>query len=173
MGMDSRRLSARKRQPGHDRTFTASETNFVEAAHLCLDPKKYEVVAKPKDLRAVFPGQQGDRPFGVEPEASITSLRTGKKLFVEVKKQRERGNAEERAMKHHTVQFYRTLHDIYGYPYHPYVTVFCEELATLPRYTRKFKYLIEPDQYFLWVDYNLALLCKYLKGRCAAWLDVP
>lgn len=36
MGMDSRKLSARIKQPGHDRTFRTSETNFVEALHQLL-----------------------------------------------------------------------------------------------------------------------------------------
>lgn len=39
MGMDSKKLSARTKQPGHDRTFTASETNFSEALRSLLDPR--------------------------------------------------------------------------------------------------------------------------------------
>lgn len=150
-----------------------SETNFSEAARRCLDPDKYVIEDHPRGLAAIFPGAEGERELGVVPEVGITSKATGKRLFVEVKKQGPQGNAEERAMKHHTVQFYKTLSDLYGYPYHPFVTVFCESLATLPRYTRKFAYLIEPGQYFLWVDYDLDLLCEYLRGRCKVWLDVP
>ena len=44
-------------------------------------------------------------------------------------------------------------------------------VAVNPRYTRKAIYLFEPDQYFLWKDYNLDSLCQYLRERCAAWLD--
>src|SRR5688572_12764280 len=128
--MDSRRLSARKKQPGHDRTFVTSETNFSEAARRCLDPERYLVEDHPRDLAAIFPGAEGERDLGVVPEVGITSRMTGNKVFIEVKKQGKHGNAEERAMKHHTVQFYETLHDVYGYAYHPYVTIFCEALAT-------------------------------------------
>jgi hypothetical protein len=170
--MDSRRLSARARQPGHDRTFTTSETNFIEAARRCLEPDGYLIQGHPRDLAAIFSGLEGERALGVVPEASIASKTTGRKLFIEVKKQGDQGNAEERAMKHHTVQFYKTLHDVYGYPYHPFVAVFCEALATNPRYTRKFSYLLEPGQYFLWVDYDFDLLCQYLRSRCELWLDV-
>lgn len=171
-GMDSARLSARAKQPGHDRTFVTSETHFVTAARHCLDPALYDVADHPRDLAAIFPASLiGDRDLGVVPEASVTSKRTERKFFIEVKKQGRGGNAEERAYKHHTVQFYKTMHAIYGYEYHPFVTVCCESLATLPRYTRKAEFLFEKDQYFNWADYDLESLCEYLRARCAAWLD--
>lgn len=172
--MNSKRLSERAKQPGHDRTFLSSESQFIEAARDCLDPIRYRVEDHPRDLASIFPSASPtERGLGVVPEASVTSLTTGKKFFVEVKKQGSQGNAEERAMKHHTVQFYKTLHDKYGYPFHPFVTVFCDQLAVLPRYTRKFAYLLEPEQYFLWEDYDLPSLCAYLRGRCQIWLDIP
>jgi hypothetical protein len=167
--MDSERLSARVRQPGHDRTFVESESNFIAAARGCLDPDRYAVEDKPKDLRKIFEDAQG--ALGVEPEASITSIATKRKFFIEVKKQGPAGNADERACKHHTVQFYKTLHDIYGYDYHPYVTVFCESLAELRRYTLKAQYLFEPNHYFLWTGYNHDTLCAFLRARCTEWLD--
>lgn len=170
--MDSERLSARTKQPGHDRTFERSERSFIDVASRVLDPLRYRVVDHPRDLANCFPSDlAGDRALGVVPEALIESVATGRKFFVEVKKQGDQGNAEERAFKHHTVQFYRTLYDIYGYDYHPFVTVCCESLAVNPRYTRKFQFLFEPDHYFLWVDYDEDLLADYLYGRCAAWLD--
>lgn len=169
MPMDSKKLSARLRQPGHDRSFRTSERNFVTAAKLILEPE-FRVVANPTDLKEVFRSETA-RSLGISPEASITSPRTGRSFFVEVKKQGNAGNADERAAKHHTVQFYKTLADVYGYSYHPYVTIFCESLATLPRYTTKFPYIYEPRQYFLWADYSLTILRDYLVGRCADWLE--
>jgi hypothetical protein len=172
MGMDSERLSQRARQPGHDRTFLESEKNFIEAAKACLDPDRYRIEPSPRELRNIFiEASAGQLPLGVEPEASISSLETGRKFFVEVKKQGPQGNAHERAYKHHTVQFYELLHARYGWDYHPYVTIFCESLAVLPRYTIQIQGLVEPDQYFLWVDYELEPLCLFLRGRCVAWLD--
>jgi len=170
MGMDSRKLSERLRQPGHDQTFRESEANFIKAATDCLDPTQYAVVDKPRDLLQIFTCETG-RDLGIAPEASITSLATGRKFYVEVKKQGPAGNADERACKHHTVQFYKTMHDIFGYDYHPYVTIFCESLATLSRYTSKAPYLFEADHYLLWVDYDLELLALFLHERCSAWLD--
>lgn len=170
-GMDSRRLSERAIQPGHDRTFVTSESNFISVAVDCLDPAKYLVQDKPRDLLRIFADGSG-RELGVAPEASITSRVTGRKFFVEVKKQGPVGNADERACKHHTVQFYRTLRAIYpDYRYHPFVTIFCEELAKLRRYTLKATYYFEPENYFLWVDYERESLCRFLRARCAAWID--
>jgi hypothetical protein len=167
-GMNSEKLSARKRQPGHDQTFRVSESNFIDAAQLVLDSSKYRVVDHPGDLRSIFTDSSG--ALGVVPEASIENLQTGRKFFVEVKKQGPAGNAEERAFKHHTVQFYKVLHEIYGYDFHPFITVLCENLATDRKYVLKAKYLFEPDNYFLWPGYDLDLLSEYLNGRCAAWL---
>ena len=171
-GMDSEKLSARVKQPGHDRTFVVSEQGFLEAARGCLDPDLYEVLEKPRELRDLFPPiEEADRPLGVELEAVIVNRRTGRKLFVEVKKQGPNGNAEERACKHHTVQFYKCVHERFGYNYHPIVTIMCESLATMSRYTRKSVFYFEPDQYLNWVNYDPEILCRYLRERCAAWLD--
>ena len=172
MGMDSEKLSARTKQPGHDRTFLTSEANFIEAARKCLDPDRYVVEPNPRDLRNVFvEASTGQLPLGVMPEAAIASRETQRKFFVEVKKQGPGGNAHERAYKHHTSQFYKLLNARYGWSYHPFVTIFCESLAVLPRYTIQIQGLVEPDQYFLWADYELEPLCLYLRGRCSAWLD--
>ena len=168
-GMNSEKLSARSRQPGHDQSFRKSEADFIKAAQAVLPSDKYRVVDHPADLRAIFSDANGS--LGVVPEASIENISTGRKFFVEVKKQGPSGNAEERAFKHHTVQFSKVMHDIYGYNYHPFVTVYCENLATDRKYVLKAGYLFEPDNYFLWKDFDIRLLERYLKARCTAWLD--
>ena len=91
-------------------------------------------------------------------------------MYFEVKKQGEAGNADERACKHHTVQFYKTLHEVTGYDYHPFVTIMCEALARSERYTIKHPYFFEPDHYFLWVDYDLDSLSAYLQHLCGKYL---
>lgn len=156
--MDSRRLRERLKQPGHDRTFVESEANFIEALKRILEPDEFRITEKPRDLTKIFGGR-----FGVVPEASITYLPTGRKMYFEVKKQGKAGNADERACKHHTVQFYKTLANHTGYDYHAYATIFCESLATLDRYTLKHRYIFEPDHYFLWVDYKLQPLAEFLE----------
>lgn len=163
------RLSERTRQPGHDRTFKVSEKNFISVAQSVLDGERYRVVDHPSDLRDIFVDEEGS--LGLVPEASIESVDTGRKFFVEVKKQGPIGNAEERGFKHHTVQFYKVLHEMFGYDYHPFVTVWCENLAVDRRYVLKAPYLFEPDNYVLWRDYDRDILSAYLNARCTAWLD--
>lgn len=171
--MDSRRLSARLRQPGHDRTFTTSETNFVVALKLILPEERYEITDHPRDLLRLF-GLGAGRELGIRPEASVRDLSTGRVMYFEVKKQGDAGNAEERAFKHHTVQFYKTLQTVTQMPYHAYCTIFCESLATNPRYITKFKFLIEPGHYFLWAGYELEPLRRFiLDGICARFFEGP
>jgi hypothetical protein len=171
--MDSARLSRRARQPGHDRTFVLSEKNFVSALEQILDAEDYEIKAQPRDLRGLF-GVGAGRDLGIQPEASIRNRKTARTMYFEVKKQGDAGNAEERAFKHHTVQFYKTLGAFTKMPYHAYCTVFCESLATNPRYTTKFAFLIEPGHYFLWADYELETLRRFILDEiCARFLEGP
>lgn len=165
MGMDSARLSARAKQPGHDRTFTNSERNFVAALEQILDETEWEIRDHPRDLSKIIGGK-----FGVIPEASITYRRTGKTMYFEVKKQGPAGNADERACKHHTVQFYKEIHGVTGFDYHPFVTIMCESLATLERYTSKHPFYFEDGHYFLWEDYDLDLLADFLAKIAERWL---
>jgi hypothetical protein len=168
-GMNARRLSERTRQPGHDQTFVESEEKFITVAKKFLPSTKYGVTDHPDDLRHIFIDSAGS--LGIVPEASITNLRTGRKFFVEVKKQGPQGNADERACKHHTIAFAKCLNNKYGYSYHPFVTIFCANLATDRRYTLKAQYFFEPDNYLLWRDYDEDLIATFLTKRCEAWLD--
>lgn len=168
MGMDSAKLSARARQPGHDRTFETSEANFVEALREILPASEWVVTAKPKNLRKIIAGR-----YGVEPEASIVYKPTGRAMYFEVKKQGPAGNADERASKHHTVQFYKQMHELTGYDYHPYVTILCESLATDHRYVTKHPFYFEEDHYFCWVNYDLDSLADYIAYIADKWLVRP
>jgi hypothetical protein len=157
MGMDSEKLSRRTKQPGHDRTFESSERNFEAALAKILDPAEFEIDSKPDELRKIF-----DNRFGIIPEASIRHRQTGRVMYFEVKKQGPAGNADERACKHHTVQFQRTLKKVTGAEYHPFCTIFCESLATDERYTVKHPHFFEEGRFFLWVDYDLDDLSAFL-----------
>jgi hypothetical protein len=112
------------------------------------------------------------RDLGIRPEASIRNRTTGRVMYFEVKKQADKGNAEERAYKHHTVQFYKTLKAFTRMPYHAYCTIFCERLAVNPRYTTKFRSLIEPGHYFLWADYEIEPMRRFILDEvCARFLE--
>lgn len=172
MGMDSKKLSGRTRQPGHDQSFRASETNFAVAVRSVLNPALFDVIEKPKDLLKMLPsaGLAGAREaYGVQPELAIVCKATGRKLFFEVKKQGPAGNADERAAKHHTVQFQKRLKEFTGYSYHSFVTIFCDELATLPKYVAKHAHFFEPNAYFCWCNYkDTSSLASFLDRKLRA-----
>jgi|GEM_PF-1322466 len=167
-GMNSAKLSARTRQPGHDVTFRTSEANFVAALRVILLEELWDIVDHPKDLLKMIGGR-----FGIRPEASITYRPTGRRMYFEVKKQGKDGNADERACKHHTVQFYKTMHDLTGYDYHPYVTIMTEKLATEVRYTLKHPVYFEQGHYFCWVDYDLESLRTFIEELAERFLANP
>ena len=157
MGMNSRKLSARTKQPGHDQTYRASEGNFSAFLRSSLNLDVFAVAEKPSDLRKMLPPiakEAGSKAYGVVPEVSVVCKATGRKLYFEVKKQAEGGNADERACKHHTVQFQRQLKKFTGYSYHSFVTIMCEQLANMPKYVAKHPYFFEPNSYFCWKDYS-------------------
>lgn len=166
--MDSAKLSARIKQPGHDRTFRVSETNFSDALVELLPASDWEVTDHPRDLAKMIDGR-----YGVVPEAGIRLRENGRVFYFEVKKQGPAGNADERACKHHTVEFYRRLAAHTGMPYHCFATIMCQNLATDERYTLKHPYYFEADNYLLWEDYKLELLADYLKMLTERYIAAP
>ena len=74
---------------GAEMTFQAVFSNYLQ------DP--YEITDKPRDLKSIY----GEN-HGIEPDFSISSKQTGRKIFVELKRQRKGGNAHERACKYLT-----------------------------------------------------------------------
>lgn len=164
--MDSEKLSQRAKQPGHDLTYRRSEENFIQALKQLLPADKYKIVDHPRELRKVLGGR-----YGIIPEASIEYKPTGRKMYFEVKKQGQSENADERACKHHTVQFYRTLAAYTGYDYHAFCTVMCKALASHERYTSKHPFYFEADHYLEWKDYDLGILEEYLTQIRAKFLE--
>ncbi len=168
MGMDSAKLSARIKQPGHDRTFKISETNFDGALRELLPADDWLIEDHPKDLLKMIDGR-----YGIRPEASIELRENGRIWYFEVKKQGKDGNADERACKHHTVEFYKRLSAHTGMPYHAFSTIMCEKLAELDRYVVKHPYYFEPDHYLLWRDYDLQVLADYLAMLTERYIAAP
>jgi hypothetical protein len=164
-------MSKKRKPPGADQTYREAEAKFFEAARGGLPKRKYDIKHHPNDLRAVFASKEDGGQLGMVPDFCITSKKTKRQLFVEIKKQKDGGNADERACRHYTIGFLALMKEKYGYDYHPFVTIFCESLATNRRYTEKVKHLIPAEHYHLWVRYEKARLIRFLKGRCAAWLD--
>lgn len=165
--MASRHLSARARQPGHDRTFVASEQRVASACRALLGGQ-FVVVEQPRDLADLYgPNPDSGRPLGVVPELLVRSRATGNVLFVEVKTQGSAGNAEERAAKHYTAPFIAAVAARTGMAYHPFVTVFCGRLAVDGRYVTKLPFLVPDGHRLLWRDHDRRLFDDFFSG----WAD--
>ena len=82
MPMDSEKLSARAKHPGHDQSYQTSEANFIEVARQCLDLSKYEIIEKLTELRDLFPGSlPNQRHLGIQPETVIINRSTQRRFF--------------------------------------------------------------------------------------------
>lgn len=159
-------LASRSKAPGSDRSFRAAEVRFATTLRRLLPESDFEVDEKPKELRQMFGGD-----LGIEPDAKITHIPSQKVIYFEVKSQGQGGNAEERGFKNHTVQFQKMMKERLGLPYHPFVLIMCRSLATMPRYTKKIVYYVEPDHYLLWDQYDLELLYQYLRKIISDWFS--
>jgi hypothetical protein len=157
MAGNSDALSNRDIQPGHDQTFKKSEKNFVKALQMLFPSDEWVVVDHPRELTRTINGR-----YGLIPEASLRNIATDKQMYFEVKKQGLRGNADERACKHHTAAFQAWINDLTGLPYHPFVTVFTDALAVAERYTSKHPVYFEEGHYVNWVGYDLIVLKDFM-----------
>lgn len=95
--------------------------------------------------------------YSVKPECVMMNTKNFKRVGFEVKRQGMRGNAEERAMKHHTLPFRKYVNATWNLPEDsvPIRTIFCEKLATENRYTAKFGFFLEDSSYFLLKSYDI------------------
>ena len=80
-----------------------AEDAFSVIMQMHLSETQLTATHKPKDLKSIYGKRRGPdgktRPHGVEPEFAVRNKKTGKAIYVEVKRQRAAGNAHERACK--------------------------------------------------------------------------
>lgn len=149
-------LSERTIQPGTDNTGIPSENDLCQCLRKILLQDEWVVTEQPDDLLHIF-GR-----YGLRPDAKIENTRTHKVLYLEVKYQGPRGNAEERAGKlftHHFVEWCKTVTRM---PYHAYAIIFTGNLATDRRYVEKFKFFYDEDEYLCW-DGNANTLETFIR----------
>lgn len=77
------------------------EDIFSALMQLYFKETDYEGINKPKDLKGIYGLRpKTNKPHGIEPEYCIQNKKTGKKIYVEIKRQKKEGNAHERACKY-------------------------------------------------------------------------
>lgn len=103
----------------------------------------YSYESKPGDLRGIYgTSATTGRPHGVVPDAAIRSRSTGRTVYIEVKRQREKGNAHERACKYFAPGIIASARTIAKQPEGviPFWWVFTNGIATDPKYVQEIRH---------------------------------
>ena len=125
-----------------------AERAFDAIMRLYCTGTEYRYTSKPRDLREIY-----GRSHGIVPEAVIRNSRTNRAVYVEVKRQRNAGNAHERACKYFAPGIIASARAIANQPDDiiPFWWIFTNGIATDPRYVQ------EITHWFRGVEDNLLL----------------
>jgi hypothetical protein len=156
-----------------------AEVSFFDAFTQAFAGTDYRIRQKPKDFKDIYVKVQlppalleqtfkpsYDYSHGVAPDYAIDNIRTGKTLYVEVKRQdgwvegkdpsAGRGNAHERSCKFFTPGLRKVLSNKgkLGEDVLPFWVVFLGDIARDPKRTREVTLWYEgvEDHYFFWSD---------------------
>ena len=115
-----------------------------------------EATFKPMDLAGVYGTRQSGQPHGVRPDYAIRNRQNGRIVFVEIKRQRDAGNAHERACKYLAPSLLTAMREVGRQPASvvPMWWIFAEGLAQNPNYRQEISFWfrgLEPNL-LLWDD---------------------
>lgn len=157
---------------------TVAEHSFVEVFSELFKDTEYEVVSQPTDfknlyvdveltdaeLAAIYTPEKPITKHGIQPDGAIRNIKTGKTIYVEIKRQdgwvegkprsAGRGNAHERLCKYFTPGLLcklRTSGKI-AEPYLPFWIVFQGDITRDPCRVREITYWFKDFKanYFFW-----------------------
>jgi hypothetical protein len=156
-----------------------AEVSFYEVFTNAFKNTDFKIRSKPREFKNIYVNVQlppallaqtykPDRKYthGVKPDYAIDNLKTGKTLYVEVKRQdgwvegkkpsAGRGNAHERACKFFTPGLKKVLQNQgqLGDDVLPFWVVYLGDIARDPKRTREITLWFEgfEDHYFMWAD---------------------
>lgn len=148
----SKMLAGRKIQPGSSKFGTPAHEHFSKAV---LDAfPEAQLVEEPRFFK-------NEGFWAMVPDYCLVV--ENKALFFELKRQGPRGNAHERLYKAFTQKKVNTITERFGVETYPLFGILCDSLATDQRYIREFEQNLEPENYFLWRDYDTKALVEYLE----------
>ncbi len=169
----SRALSARDKWQDRAGVDAArSEVVFLEVMRDVVLPEfgNYLLVEKPGDMNKIY----GKR--GITPDFSIANPETGRKIFVEVKRQGPEGNAHERAGKYFApgiVKEARRIGNLSAGEF-PFFMVFTGNLATDERYRPEITKWFNKElaaHFLLWKNWDPKILRKFFAKNMRPVLD--
>lgn len=179
MGSFNNRFRRKWQDYGGSRA-TMAEHSFVEVFSELFKDTEYEVVSQPTDFKNIYVDieltekelaaiYKPDKPItkhGIQPDAAIKNTRTGKTIYVEIKRQdgwiegkfrsAGRGNAHERLCKYFTPGLLNKLR-IAGHinePYLPFWIVFQGDITRDPCRVREITCWFNgyKSNFFFWRD---------------------
>ena len=114
---------------------------------------------KPEDLQAIY-GERiagnRTRQHGIKPDYMIRNKETNRAIFVEIKRQRAKGNAHERACKYMMPGILASAREIAGQPASviPFWWIFTNGIARDERYRREIEHWFQgmEGHLLLWED---------------------
>ena len=128
-----------------------AELRFSDVMRRHLSGTEFEFVDRPSDLMNIY-----GHGRGIRPDHAIRNRNTGKTIYVEVKRQRDRGNAHERACKYMMPGILNSARERGKQPKSviPIWWVFTEGLATSDRYRREIRHWFRgmESHLLLWSD---------------------
>lgn len=159
---------------------SAAEHSFIEVFSKLFEGTEYKIISQPKMFKKIYldvPLSQQesdaiynpDKPItkhGIQPDGAITNTRTGKTIFIEIKRQDGwvegksrkdgRGNAHERLCKYFTPGLLNKLREAGGInsPHLPFWIVFQGDITRDPCRVREITYWFDEYRanYFFWRD---------------------
>ena len=161
---------------------TAAEHSFIEVFKTLFSDTEYKVVSQPntfktlyvdvklpkEELNEIFQPEEDIKKHGIQPDGAIINERTGKTIYIEIKRQdgwvegkkrsAGRGNAHERLCKYFTPGLQKILRKTgkIQSPNLPFWIIFQGDITRDPCRVREITYWFDSYKanYFFWRDTN-------------------
>ena len=179
---------------------TVAEHSFIDVFSKLFEGTEYEVISQPtlfkdlyvdvelseKDLAEIYTPEEPITKHGIQPDGAIKNNRTGKIIFVEIKRQdgwvegkprsAGRGNAHERLCKYFTPGLLGKLRETGGIeaPNLPFWIVFQGDITRDPCRVREITFWFDEYKanYFFWRDTkNVDSLIEHFEPYIAPLLE--
>jgi hypothetical protein len=179
---------------------TVAEHSFIDVFSKLFEGTEYEVISQPtlfkdlyvdvelseKDLAEIYTPEEPITKHGIQPDGAIKNNRTGKIIFVEIKRQdgwvegkprsAGRGNAHERLCKYFTPGLLGKLRETGGIeaPNLPFWIVFQGDITRDPCRVREITFWFDEYKanYFFWRDTkNVDSLIEHFETYIAPLLE--
>lgn len=132
----------------------------------CFNHLYVDVILSDEELAEIYTPDIPIKKHGIQPDSSITNIRTGKTIYVELKRQdgwvegkdraAGRGNAHERLCKYFTPGLLKTFRNVghISNEYYPFWIVFQGDITRDPCRVREISFWFDDNKanYFFWRD---------------------